>query len=63
MCILQVTSKTSSPPFELFAHDADILLVGAVGSAGDYVVSSTDIDWSQLNCSTHTHTLELRDLL
>ena len=45
MCVLQLTSKTAFPPFELFPHVAAILLVGTVVTASDYVISSTDVDW------------------
>lgn len=53
----QLTSKTSSPLFELFPRVAAILLVEAVGTSGDYVISSTDSDYVPIKLlHTHTHT-------
>jgi len=56
MCVLQLTSKTSSPLFEPFPHVAAVLLVEAVGTDGDYVISSTDSVYVPIKLlHTHTH--------
>jgi hypothetical protein len=55
MCVLKLTSKTSSPAFDLFPNVAAIPLVGVVGTAGNYVFFHLlTLIRSQSNCFTHT---------